>query len=76
MDSSVSVGFHPSWITFYPGDRSIVFTGLEETEGSVVALRYDDQGKGAVRGRAPSGGADPCSLLATENGELLIANVS
>lgn len=73
--SEVKVGHHPSWITFHPEDRSIVFTGLEQSDGVAVALRFDNQGKGEVIGRTGSGGRDPCSLLVNKD-ELLIANVS
>jgi len=72
--SSITIGHHPSWITFYPGDKSLVFTGLEQADGKAVVLKFDDEGKGKVVAEASSGGADPCSLLATKN-ELLIANV-
>ncbi|KXN82437.1 6-phosphogluconolactonase [Leucoagaricus sp. SymC.cos] len=73
--STVNVGYHPSWITFHPNDRSIVFTGLEQSDGTVVAMRFDGVGKGVVVGKTESGGRDPCSLLATKD-ELLIANYS
>ncbi|KAF8058602.1 Lactonase, 7-bladed beta-propeller-domain-containing protein [Lyophyllum atratum] len=73
--SSLTIGHHPSWITFYPGNESLVFTGLEQADGKAVALKFDDEGKGEVVAEAPSGGADPCSLVATKN-ELLIANYS
>ncbi|KAJ6518720.1 Lactonase, 7-bladed beta-propeller-domain-containing protein [Mycena sanguinolenta] len=73
--SAVEVGFHPSWITFHPSDQSLVFAGLEQTEGKIVAVKYDDSGKGAVVAEASSGGADPCSLVATEH-HLFVANYS
>lgn len=74
VQSAVEVGFHPSWIEFYPSDHSLVFAGLETTEGKVVAVKYDESGTGSVVAETSSGGADPCSLAATEN-ELLVANV-
>ncbi|RDB20797.1 6-phosphogluconolactonase [Hypsizygus marmoreus] len=73
--SATTVGHHPSWITFYPGDHSLAFTGLEQTEGKVVALKYDEDERGTVVAEVPSGGADPCSLLATMD-ELFVANYS
>ncbi|KAJ7760484.1 Lactonase, 7-bladed beta-propeller-domain-containing protein [Mycena metata] len=73
--SAVEVGFHPSWVEFHPSDHSLVFAGLEQTEGKIVAIKYDESGTGTVVAEAPSGGADPCSLLATEN-QLLVANYS
>lgn len=74
LDSTLSVGYHPSWLTSHPKDRSLVFTGLEQSDGQIVAVKFDQKGQGTVVGSTPSGGADPASLLATES-ELLIANV-
>ncbi|KAF9021191.1 putative isomerase YbhE [Hymenopellis radicata] len=73
--ASIEVGHHPSWITFHPKDRSLVFTALEKADGKILALKYNAQGEGSVVAEAPSGGADPCSLHATDD-ELLIANYS
>ncbi|CDO76735.1 hypothetical protein BN946_scf184813.g5 [Trametes cinnabarina] len=75
LASTVTVGHHPSWITSHPKDKSIVFAGVEQTEGKVVVLKYDEEGRGTVIREIPSGGADPCSLLALGN-ELLIGNYS
>ena len=72
--SSTTVGYHPSWITFYPGDHSLVFAGLEQTDGRIVAVKYDKAGKGTVVAETSSGGADPCSLTATKT-HLYVANV-
>ncbi|EGO00525.1 hypothetical protein SERLA73DRAFT_178364 [Serpula lacrymans var. lacrymans S7.3] len=71
--SATTVGRNPSWLTAHPTDRSVVYAGLEQPSGEVVALKFDEQGKGEVVGRAPSGGGDPCTLLATEN-EVIIGN--
>ncbi|KAJ6493624.1 Lactonase, 7-bladed beta-propeller-domain-containing protein [Mycena vitilis] len=73
--SAVEVGFHPSWLEFHPSDHSLVFAGLEQTDGKVVAVKYDGSGNGTVVAEAPSGGADPCSLTATET-HLFVANYS
>jgi len=73
--STVKVGHHPSWIAFHPSDRSIVFTALEQSDGTAMALRFDEEGRGEVICKTESGGKDPCSLVATAD-ELLIANVS
>ncbi|KAI0774922.1 putative isomerase YbhE [Trametes elegans] len=73
--STVTVGHHPSWITPHPTDQTIIFTGTEQTDGKVVALKYDEQGRGTVVGEIPSGGGDPCSLLALGD-ELLVGNYS
>lgn len=70
------LGTKPSWITQHPNDPTLIFAGLEQTEGKVVAVKFDnDNGEGRIVGEASSGGADPCSVLATEN-ELIVANVS
>lgn len=60
--SSVTVGYHPSWVEGHPTDKSLVFTGLEQTDGKLVALRYDASGKGTVISKVSSIGADPCSV--------------
>jgi len=73
--STLEVGFHPSWLEFYPSDHSLVFAGLEQTEGKIVAVKYDESGNGSVVAEISSGGADPCSLVATKD-ELFVANYS
>ncbi|PCH35647.1 3-carboxy-cis,cis-mucoante lactonizing enzyme [Wolfiporia cocos MD-104 SS10] len=75
LESTSTVGYHPSWITPHPTDRSIVFAGLEQTEGKVVTIKYDELGHGTLIGEVPSGGADPCTLLAAGT-ELLVGNYS
>ncbi len=72
--STITVGHHPSWLTPHPKDKSIVYTGLEQSDGKIVALKYDEEGRGTVIGEIPSEGADPCALLALED-ELIIGNV-
>lgn len=74
VTSSIEVGFHPSWITPHPDDASIVFTGLEDTVGKIVALKYDEDGKGTILGAIESGGDSPASLLVVD-GALLVGNV-
>jgi len=73
--SSVTVGHHPSWITPHPESPAIWFTALEQEDGRVVTIEYDEEGKGKVLGELSSEGAGPCSLVAYK-GDLLIANVS
>lgn len=75
--SQVNVGHHPSWIEAHPSDRSLIFTGLEQTDGQIVVVKYDKDGKGQKIDEATcaSGGAEPCTLLATEH-ELVVGNVS
>ncbi|KAJ8515183.1 hypothetical protein ONZ45_g7371 [Pleurotus djamor] len=75
VSSAVHAGHHPSWITKHPDDPSLVFTGLEQTEGVVLAIKYDKEWKGKVVGEVSSKGADPCDLLCTKD-ELLVANYS
>lgn len=72
--SSVEVGFRPSWVTAYPGDKSLVFTCLEQNGGAIVALKYDAQGKGDIVATMASGGDWPCAMQATKD-QLFIANV-
>ncbi|KAI0048625.1 putative isomerase YbhE [Auriscalpium vulgare] len=73
--STVQVGHHPSWIVTHPDDPSLVFTGLEQADGRILALKYDAEGRGTVVGSISSGGADPASLLAAD-GTLFIGNYS
>lgn len=71
----IEIGFHPSWVTQHPLNPSLIFAGLEQEDGEVVAVLFDTQsGKGKVVGRAKSGGGSPCTLLSTED-ELIVGNV-
>lgn len=72
--STVTVGHHPSWITPLPSDPSVIFAGLEQAEGEIITVKYDENGRGTTVGNAPSGGADPCSLVVADD-KLLISNV-
>jgi len=74
ISSDIIVGQRPSWLTSHKSHPGMVFTGIEQSDGKVVALRYDEQGEGEVISEASSGGQGPCSLLATRD-EILIANV-
>ncbi|KAF9234831.1 Lactonase, 7-bladed beta-propeller-domain-containing protein [Melanogaster broomeanus] len=73
----VKVGHHPSWIVAHPSDSSLIFTGLEQSDGEIVVVKYGKDGKGhkVEEATCSSGGSDPCTLLVTEN-ELLIGNYS
>ncbi|KAF9257854.1 putative isomerase YbhE [Marasmius fiardii PR-910] len=73
--NSTKVGHHPSWATSHPTDPTLVFTCLEQSEGIVLAVKYDKggNGQGQVVAEAASGGKDPCHLLVKDS-ELLIAN--
>ncbi len=42
----------PSWLTAYPGDKSLVFTCLEQQDGAILALRYDAERKRDRRTRS------------------------
>lgn len=73
--SSLTVGHHPSWITPHPENPAVWFTGLSQEDGRVVAIEYNDEGKGKVVGDLSSEGAGPCTLVAYK-GDLLVGNVS
>ena len=73
--SSINVGHHPSWVTPLPSHPTVIFTALEQSDGKIVAVKYDEAGTGTILSTAPSGGADPCMILA-EKDELFIGNVS
>lgn len=74
ITSSLTVGHHPSWITPHPGNPAVWFTALEREDGRVVAIEYDEEGKGNIVGEVSSEGAEPCTLVAFK-GELLVGNV-
>ena len=74
MTSSITVGHHPSWLTSHTNYPSLVWTGLEQYDGRIVALSFDGSGKGTVVSETSSAGRDPCTLSVVEN-ELLIGNV-
>lgn len=82
--SALEVGHHPSWLTRLPAvvehDGTIVFAGLEQSTGAIVAIRFDRAGRGTELGSAPSGGRDPCTLEVTTGPgdgppELIVGNV-
>lgn len=73
--ASSTVGFHPSWLAQHPNDRSLIFAGIEQAAGKVVAVKFTEDGKGEVVGEASSAGEDPCHVLVTSD-EVIIANVS
>ncbi|KAG2158574.1 Lactonase, 7-bladed beta-propeller-domain-containing protein [Suillus bovinus] len=72
------VGHHPSWIASHPSNKSIIYAGVEQADGEIAVIKYGKGGtveEGEVVARASSGGADPCTLLVTED-ELIIGNYS
>ncbi|KIJ51268.1 hypothetical protein M422DRAFT_158305 [Sphaerobolus stellatus SS14] len=76
IESSLEVGHHPSWITPHPTDKSVVFTATEAADGVVKAIKYDlESGRGEIIAQVSSGGADPCSLIASSD-ELFVGNYS
>ncbi|EIW80179.1 3-carboxy-cis,cis-mucoante lactonizing enzyme [Coniophora puteana RWD-64-598 SS2] len=72
LNQSLKVGYHPSWITVHPTDKSLIYTALEQKDGEVIVLKYAE-GTLTELQRAPSGGRDPCTVLASE-GELIVGN--
>jgi 6-phosphogluconolactonase (cycloisomerase 2 family) len=74
VSSDLNVGHQPSWLTSHKSRPSMVFTALHQADGKIVTLSYDEHGKGKVVSEAPSGGQNPCSLIATKT-EILVANV-
>lgn len=74
--SSTTVGRHPSWVEGHPSDRTLLFTGLEQTDGQLLVLRYDpESGEGKVIEKVASGGSDPAHIFVDEN-QVLVGNVS
>ncbi len=75
ISSSITVGHHPSWVTPHPSDSSVIFAGVEQSDGWIVALKFNAQGQGTILQDISSGGDSPCTLLALQD-SLLIGNVS
>lgn len=75
VTSEIVVGSYPMSIIGHPNNPSLAFTGLEQEDGVVVALTFDETGNGTIVGEIPSGGAIPGSLLATMEA-LFVGNVS
>ncbi|TCD61625.1 hypothetical protein EIP91_008149 [Steccherinum ochraceum] len=73
--SSLTVGPNPGWLTRDPTDPSIIYTGLEQADGKIVAVKFDPNGKGTVIGEQSSLGKDPCTLVASGN-TLFVVNYS
>ncbi|KAF5363218.1 hypothetical protein D9758_008406 [Tetrapyrgos nigripes] len=81
LKSSSEVGKHPSWIEVHPKNPRLVFACLEQEEGKVVAILYDNEGadawkKGKVVAEAVTNGQDPCHLgfVGENDDELGVAN--
>jgi 6-phosphogluconolactonase (cycloisomerase 2 family) len=72
--SSLTVGHHPSWIASHNAHPSLVWTGLEQSEGKILALSCDKLGNCKVVSETSSAGSDPCSIWAGKQ-ELIVTNV-
>lgn len=72
---SITVGYHPSWLTPHHSDPSIIYAGIEQSDGRVVTLKLEQDGRVAILADISSGGDSPCTLLTSQD-ELLIGNVS
>ena len=72
--STLRVGHHPSWIASHTAHPSLVWTGLEQSQGKILALSHDKQGTCKVVSEASSAGCDPCFIWADKH-ELIVANV-
>ncbi|KAF8181851.1 Lactonase, 7-bladed beta-propeller-domain-containing protein [Pholiota molesta] len=75
VSSAITVGHHPSWLTSHISHPSLVWTGLEQSDGKILKLRYDENGKGTLVSETSSAGQDPCHLFALKD-EILVANYS
>ncbi|TFK50728.1 3-carboxy-cis,cis-mucoante lactonizing enzyme [Heliocybe sulcata] len=71
--STLEVGYHPSWITPHPSDRSTIFAAIEDESGRVVEIKHDESGKGAIVGTCTTSGNYPCTTLVVGQ-ELLVGN--
>ncbi|KIY62538.1 putative isomerase YbhE [Cylindrobasidium torrendii FP15055 ss-10] len=73
---AIEIGNHPSWVVRHPDDPTLVYTVTEGKNGRILAVKLSGDGSGSVVGSGPSGGDDPCSILAISSSELLAANYS
>ncbi|RXW23679.1 hypothetical protein EST38_g2155 [Candolleomyces aberdarensis] len=74
--SSTTVGHHPSWIEGHPSNPNIVYTGLEQSDGKILALNFEDNGKkGGLVSQISSIGQDPCSVHVDKD-QVFAANYS
>lgn len=74
VTSSLTVGHHPSWIASHNAHPSLVWTGLEQPEGKILAISHDERGNCKVISETSSAGSHPCFLSAVQD-ELIVANV-
>lgn len=74
--AATEIGHHPSWIVRHPEDPTLIYTVTEGVNGRIVAVKLSADGSGSVVGSGPSGGNDPCSILAISSSELLVGNYS
>lgn len=82
--SSIDVGHHPSWLAPLPKSafkggehRAVVFTGLEQADGQLIALGIDASGAAKKLGQVSSGGRDPASICVhPEGSEVVVGNYS
>ena len=73
--SSTTVGHHPSWVENHPSDNTLLFTGLEQSDGQLLALKYNDiSARLQVLERLSSGGSDPAHILVTDS-QVIVGNV-
>lgn len=76
--ANLGAGYRASWITPHPLDRTLAFVCLENSDGQLVAIRFDDseEAGGKILGKIESGGSDPCHMAITKYQEIITANVS
>ena len=73
--SSTTVGHRPSWIEGHPTNPGILYTGLEQSDGKILALRFEHYGrKGEIVSEISSHGEDPCSVHVDKD-QVFAANV-
>jgi 6-phosphogluconolactonase (cycloisomerase 2 family) len=82
LSQSLDVGHHPSWLSVLPSEATkgehttVVLTGLEQSDGQVVAIGFDSKGNGTVLSQVSSAGRDPASLRVHPSGkEVVVGNV-
>jgi len=76
VTATFPTGQSPSWISFHPSDKSLLFVGNELTDGKLQLFKLDQAQKTLkLVGECTSGGADPAHVLVLED-EVIVANYS
>ncbi|KAH8985930.1 hypothetical protein EDB86DRAFT_2956882, partial [Lactarius hatsudake] len=66
VTSKIKVGNRPSWLTAHPDDPTLVFTGLEQSDGITIALKFNELAKYPAGAQTPHLYSQPQTLFLSE----------